>query len=512
MSTKRQVSQMDDNKTVTVKPLAYYKMLVHILRFGNKVRDKRQYKEVMGILIGRLEGEKDEHGVQDVIIEDAVPISHGGSIEVAFKQEDYISFSMVDAKYAERDPPLFSVGWYHSHPNLNIFFSSTDIKNQLGWQTPNPSAVGIVFDHTYLENPNDLGFRTFRLDDPSKGPMSAYHEVKTIVEPPDDLDFYIKIMNLIGSIHSKEPPILELNETPDLFGDVIIPGQSQVMPKQPTFQVTDFLSSLKSSLSQFIELSVEPLIRYLNSWTEALTKQIRDTNLAMRNKIVSLKNIIGQGIEKIQNTFKIQLRDKLNEIDIYFDDRFEDFDAQSQAISDALASLTESVTQKIDDLFEEKVTPSVDKLLESFDENEEELKGLNDSYTTYNENLNSQENNIAEVLDNFKEVKESSKANLAELKSSFNVKLEENIGNMESNMLNLYKKFGDLSNNFEIITEFLESAQESIPKKLKELEEENEQLKSEIERLKSNKSKTSKNESNKSETSKNESNNTQGGV
>ncbi|MGV9205814.1 MAG: hypothetical protein ACOC44_17530 [Promethearchaeia archaeon] len=493
MSAKPQ-SQMVDNKTVTVKPLAYYKMLVHILRFGNKVRDKRQFKEVMGILIGRLEGEKDERGVQDVIIEDAVPISHGGSIEVAFKQEDYISFSMVDAKYAERDPPLFSVGWYHSHPNLNIFFSSTDIKNQLGWQTPNPSAVGIVFDHTYLENPNDFGFRTFRLDDPSKGPMSGYHEVKTNVEPPDDIEYYLKIIDLIGCIHSKEPPILEINETPDLFGDIIIPGQSQVMPKQPVFQVTDFLSSLKSSLSQFVELSVHPLIRYLNNWTEALTKQLRDTNLDMRNNIVSLKNIVGQGIEKIQNTFKFQLRDKLNNIDIYFDDRFEDFDAQTKAINEAISSLSEAITNKIDKIFETKVIPSVNRLFESFDEGQEGLNDLNDAYASYNENLDSQQNSVADVLDNFKDVKKSSKANLDDLKTSFKSKLEENISAMESKLLDLFKKFADLSDNFEIISEFLQSAKERIPEKINKLEEENQQLKSELEKLKSSNTEPNKNE------------------
>ena len=64
-------------------------MLVHVLRFGNKVRDRRQYRECMGVLIGRLEGEPDKKGIRDMIIEDAVPISHGGAIEVAFAPEDF---------------------------------------------------------------------------------------------------------------------------------------------------------------------------------------------------------------------------------------------------------------------------------------------------------------------------------------------------------------------------------------------------------------------------------------
>ncbi|TFG22301.1 MAG: hypothetical protein EU529_10790, partial [Promethearchaeota archaeon] len=86
----------DSDRPVFIKPLAYYKMLVHILRFGNRVRDQRQYREVMGILIGRVAGDPNKKGIKNVIVEDAVPISHGGSIEVAFAPEDYVSFALID--------------------------------------------------------------------------------------------------------------------------------------------------------------------------------------------------------------------------------------------------------------------------------------------------------------------------------------------------------------------------------------------------------------------------------
>lgn len=313
-------SKYKDNSKVIIKPEAYYNMLVHVLRFGNNVRDQRQYREVMGMLIGRLEGEGE---IKDVIIEDAVPISHGGSIEVAFAPEDYVSFSYVDAEYAERDPPLFTVGWYHSHPALKIFFSSTDIKNQLGWQTQNPSAIGIVFDHTYLETPGDMGFRTFRLDNPAKGPMTEYHEVETIVEPPDSLDYYVKIMKLIQSIHAKEPPILEINETPDLFGEMIVPGRNQLMSKQPELQITSIMESFQAGINQLLENSLEPLIRYLNKWSQTLLNNVIETNVNLRNDIVELKDNVSAGISEIQGTFKSGLTNKMYDLDAYFDDRLE---------------------------------------------------------------------------------------------------------------------------------------------------------------------------------------------
>ena len=139
--SKRRSKKKDEDHIVIVKPLAYYKMLVHILRFGNKARDPSTFKEVMGMLIGHLEG---DGVIKNVIVEDAVPISHGGSIEVAFSAEDYGTFALVDEEAFAQGK--HAVGWYHSHPSLRIFWSSTDIQNQLFWQTANnPSGIGIVF-------------------------------------------------------------------------------------------------------------------------------------------------------------------------------------------------------------------------------------------------------------------------------------------------------------------------------------------------------------------------------
>ena len=78
-------------------------MLIHVLRFGNKARALRDYREVMGMLIGHLEGATDQRGIQNVIIEDAVPVSHGGSIEVNFAPQDYVTFAVIDENFAEKN-------------------------------------------------------------------------------------------------------------------------------------------------------------------------------------------------------------------------------------------------------------------------------------------------------------------------------------------------------------------------------------------------------------------------
>ncbi|MFW9973422.1 MAG: Mov34/MPN/PAD-1 family protein, partial [Candidatus Odinarchaeota archaeon] len=351
---------MTSEKRVIIRPDAYYKMLLHVLRFGNKARDRKQFKEVMGILIGRIEGEPDKKGIRDVIIEDAVPISHGGAIEVAFAPEDYVTFSMVDASYAEKG--WFSCGWYHSHPSLDIFFSSTDIRNQLGWQTPNPSAIGIVFDHTYLEKPGDLGFRTFRLDNPNKGQMSGYHEVNTSVETPDNLGYYLKLIELITVIHSKEPPILEINEMPDLFGDITFPSESQIFAKKPELDSTMIINTLKSGLMEFLELSLRPLLSVLNNWSDNLIRSTVENNLQMRKDLIKIKSSLSEGISGLQKDFKFTLGEKLNELDMYIDDKFEEFDSNQADIQNSFNQIKIELIEHFNTIFEQKLESIIQNL------------------------------------------------------------------------------------------------------------------------------------------------------
>src|SRR5271157_623888 len=62
---------------VIVKAGAYQSMLMHVLRFASNARDPATWAEVKGMLVGKVEG-------ANVVIYEAVPVSHGGRIEVQF--------------------------------------------------------------------------------------------------------------------------------------------------------------------------------------------------------------------------------------------------------------------------------------------------------------------------------------------------------------------------------------------------------------------------------------------
>jgi len=456
-------------------------MLVHVLRFGNRVRDQRQYKEVMGILIGRLEGEPNKNGIKNIIVEDAVPVSHGGSIEVAFAPEDYVSFALIDEEYADKG--CFSVGWFHSHPGLNIFFSGTDKMNQLGWQTPNPSAIGIVFDHTFLENPGDLGFRTFRLDDPSKGQKSDYHEVETIVEPPDSIDYYIKIMELINCIHSKESPILEINETPDLFGEIFFPSKSELLAAKPELKLREILSALHNGISQFLQLSIEPLISFLNSWSQEIIKNIMENNIQIRDDLVELKDDLKKELDSLQNNFKFSLKYKLSELDTYISDRFENFDQDNEAIKNFIKKLKEELPAQINKLFEEKVNVSLNKIIENFIENSNKLTEINQKSKLCSESLAQQKLSLKKISEKTKSLERLTSEKLRGFCEKIKGNLKEQIGNILNEFTDLRNETQGFLSNLDSSSSQIETSFQSLNDKLKEMEAQKEALLNKIKNL-----------------------------
>ena len=326
-------------RKVTITWKAYTQMMKHVLRFGSNAKQKSQFKEVMGILMGRL---ADKPGIlKDVIIEDAIPISHGGHVEVAFKPEDYGSFSVVDSQFAEKG--WFSVGWYHSHPGLTCFFSAVDVRNQMGWQGPNPSSIGIVWDHQRLAGDDgDMGFDVYRLDD-AQNPMSDYHEIQWIVEPPEDIAFYKEgIVNVINNLQKGEPPILEINEVPDVFGDLEVPGTSAMMAKEPELNFTEISENLKGGIDKMSDLFIQPLIRYLNEWARGLTQGIINKNVVMLTNLKGLKDNLSKSMGGLQSWFRFAISEGLRDVWVDIDDRY-----------DMNVKLRESLNKKVDELSEQ---------------------------------------------------------------------------------------------------------------------------------------------------------------
>ncbi|MHA1291268.1 MAG: hypothetical protein ACTSQJ_01210 [Promethearchaeota archaeon] len=137
-------------RQVIVKFKAYKEMIKFFSQYSSNKIPKDKWVESMGFLFCNIEGDY-------YIIEDAIGMTSGTELDVQLSP-----LSLGNLPDLEREHDGFLGGWWHTHPGLTPFFSETDIKNQVFYQTANPDGLGIVFDHSMIDN-DFLGFQIFRL-------------------------------------------------------------------------------------------------------------------------------------------------------------------------------------------------------------------------------------------------------------------------------------------------------------------------------------------------------------
>ena len=174
------------NKDVLLSEKPIIKIVISATRFANFGLLKEDWGEVYGLLQGKIEGE-------NVIVTDAIPFTHTKKdeselfLKVGFGPEDYVAAAELSEKIA----PEFFVGWYHSHPNIDLFLSDFDNETQLGYQNQNPDAIALVIDPFLIiknldldinslefNNEKTFGFKIFRLEGPEINLESKFYEVK----------------------------------------------------------------------------------------------------------------------------------------------------------------------------------------------------------------------------------------------------------------------------------------------------------------------------------------------
>jgi len=466
-----------DNSVVKIKPLAYYKMVLHVLRFGNKARIHSQCIEVMGVLIGHHE-ESEDKKFKNVIIEDSVPISHGSSVEVEFSINDYIFFEKANSMYLEKN--WFMVGWYHSHPNLfqhKIFFSPTDVKNQFGWQNElNPSGIALVFDHAYLERSDDPGFRAIRLTDPTNIRDSSVHDVKAIVEPPNDLEYYFKLVELINGVYSNEPPIIEENETADIFGDVQVPELNQLRFKQPEIDQHKIVETVQVGLANFLDLSLTPLINYLNSIAKNISGEIENNNVEIRDNLIQLKSLVNVGIDKIQRKYKDDLNSELFNAEGYVDDFLDQIDEYHDEIAKILGEIEEFVQKKLNILFKEKFEALKNDFSKDYDEWNNKILNLNGNLTKNLENLEKLENSLNTLSDKINSIKDATLEKIKKMQKETSDITSKKHGLMKNSISYIQKNSQKFVTNLKAAVLILEGTKTPIFEKIDKLESDKKEL------------------------------------
>ncbi|MHA2398893.1 MAG: hypothetical protein ACXADU_08380 [Promethearchaeota archaeon] len=174
MKKKKKSDPFNSPVLLTLK--AYERIVGYAIRYANEKINENKWREVYGILIGSIENDS------KLIVKDAIPMIVGDRAGVKYENKQYVDMAQIDASIYERavqdDKNDFIIGWWHTHPGFSrngFFFSPIDCMTQLGYQIPNPYAVGLVFDHCEMNsNSNLLGIAGIRLKDPERGISSTY--------------------------------------------------------------------------------------------------------------------------------------------------------------------------------------------------------------------------------------------------------------------------------------------------------------------------------------------------
>ncbi|NHJ87133.1 MAG: hypothetical protein FK734_16840 [Asgard group archaeon] len=128
-------------QSVKITEQAYKDMFRYVIDFANPNRPYRQWREVIGWLIGQI--------TEDTItVLKAIPMSSGNSIFV--EMDDYTIIPKI-AEEAEKINAVI-VGWFHSHPSFGFFLSGVDIRTQRYQQSLFENAIALVCDPTKINS------------------------------------------------------------------------------------------------------------------------------------------------------------------------------------------------------------------------------------------------------------------------------------------------------------------------------------------------------------------------
>ncbi|MBN2151346.1 MAG: hypothetical protein JW839_07875 [Candidatus Lokiarchaeota archaeon] len=320
---------------VVFEPEAYLKALLHVLRFGSNGLAKDSWVEVYGWLVGKLEG-ADSNIVH---IYDAVPIHHGKDVEVHWDADAYVRAAEFDEQLyqkAEENPTMkgfFVVGWYHSHPGLDLFLSPTDVTNHLGFQGPNPNSIAVVFDHTKIVPYKHLGFKAFRLEEPS--PESDYIEVEfdKAKFTKDVVDVIYQAQAVVERVQGNQLVTPEISEVPSIFAHLVLPGATPQIDKNPPIDLDALFEKMLKSTEALIQkvlgnsivgkLAVEMnpaleewysafipyVVSSLNKWLLVTAEKLVTTNKLVLGSVYTIAGALEKSMKSVNEWTKAQLGD-----------------------------------------------------------------------------------------------------------------------------------------------------------------------------------------------------------
>jgi len=242
---------------------------------------------------------------------------------------------------------------------LKTFLSKVDVRNQLGFQTDaNPKAIAIVFDHTYLENEGDIGFRAYRLDDIRKGINSEWHEVEATVETPEKQEFFLAVKHIVEAAHKKtDTYVKELSESewaveaPEMGAEEGEVAKAEVPTISP---LAPALDGFQSGVRAFSDSFLRNFTDQIDEWTGDIKKAATRGIDPLVESMESMQDGVVDGLGRVQGQFEKAVGDRIKALEESVGEVLKKFEGGAGNLAEPLNNLAADLSQALGDHLQAK--------------------------------------------------------------------------------------------------------------------------------------------------------------
>ena len=369
---KEKVELSEEGKVI-IKREAFKNILTHILEYGNIYLDYST--QAMGFCIGNINAE-----TKTLEVVNTIPITHGDNIEIGFSEKDHAALLNIQKLH-----PSQVIGWYHSHPGFDVFFSKADKVNNLYFQTEhNPLGFGIVIDPSKIKKENNFGLEVYRLKDFKLGIHSDSVRVRYEIEFPNSLEYFTWIQKFVEDSQMKSPILTR--EQSEIQEHSRFELQEIPVPKEEIIEETKFakskidpiISGLKEGTEMFTDSIMDTYKIELTAWEQEFNQGTIQSTKMIQDSLKQMGSTISDGLGKVESyidkIFKTRINDFNNEVYSLVNQRVKKQESMKNdvtqiketLIADATNRVNGIITQIYDDLIQglETVSGQVNEIQE----------------------------------------------------------------------------------------------------------------------------------------------------
>ncbi|GAH57271.1 unnamed protein product, partial [marine sediment metagenome] len=204
-----------------------------------------------------------------------------------------------------------------------------------------------------------------------------------------------------------------------------------------------------------------------------------------------------KGISTLQKDFKFSIKEKLNELDMYIDDKFEEFDSDQEYFRDIFNNIKTDLEEQFNVLFEQKINDNLNSKFTKFNEQTEVLTKNNVKGLECSDILKQQKSVLESLSDKLGSIKNLTPEILNKSIEDSSEKFTKNTNKVIGNFINLNKETKNFLSDLKAAIILLESSKtplqnklatqdveiKTLQKNITELKKENQDLLNKIEKL-----------------------------